>query len=78
MNLHRRTGGGSVEESPVVNEWIAEALGAKLLRLAAKRCGPVSADTEATIRAITDPKRVERMLERLLGDTDWADLLSTE
>jgi hypothetical protein len=66
-----------VEESTVVNEWIAEALGPLLSRLAAKRCGPASADTEATVRAITDPKRLDRMILQLLDVTDWADLLAT-
>jgi hypothetical protein len=64
----------------VVNEWIAEARGQMLLRVAAERLGAASAETEATVRALTDPGRIERMLIRLVDATatDWPDLVATE
>jgi hypothetical protein len=71
--------GWSVEESPVVNEWIAEGEGNTLLRLATKRFGPAPTDVEETLLKIKDRKRVERMMERLFDAvaTSWADLLAT-
>lgn len=71
--------GWNVEESTVVNEWIAEAQGKTLLRLAAQRFGPAPVEAEKTIQAIKDPKRVDRMLERLFTATatGWTELLAT-
>ncbi len=50
---------------------------AMILRLGAKRFGPASADTDAAVRAITDHERLERIAERVLDATDWANLLAT-
>jgi hypothetical protein len=69
--------GWNVEESPVVNEWIAEAEGHMLLELAAQRFGPAPAEAEKAIQTIQDRKRVERMMRRLLVATGWPDLLAT-
>jgi hypothetical protein len=79
--------GWNVEESSVVREWMAigEARGvaanatASILRLGAKQFGAASPETEAAIRAIADPARLERMFGRLVDAlaTDWADLLAT-
>ena len=68
-----------MEESTVVNEWIAEAEARMLLELATERFGPVPTETESAIQAITDRKRVERMMRRLFNATvtDWSDLLAT-
>ena len=48
-----------------------------LLRLGTRRLGPPDAATAATLRALSDIDRVERMTERLLDATSWADVLST-
>ena len=71
--------GWNVEESTVVNGWIAESKGKTLLGLAAKRFGPAPAEVEKAMSAITDPKRVDRMLERFVDATatDWVNLLAT-
>jgi hypothetical protein len=71
--------GWNMEESQVVNEWIAEAQGRTVLRAAAKRFGPAPAEVEKAIQAITDPKRIDRMIDRLINSTvtGWADLVAT-
>jgi hypothetical protein len=71
--------GWNVEESPVVNEWIAEAEGSTLLRLAAKRFGPAPAEVENVILRLKDRKHVERKLDRLFDATatNWPELLAT-
>jgi hypothetical protein len=83
--------GWNVEESSVVREWVAigeargEARGevrtltASILRLGAKQFGPASPDTEAALRAISDPAHLERMFGRLVDALarDWADLIAT-
>jgi hypothetical protein len=74
---HEKLEGWNVEESTVVNEWIAESKGRTLLHLVAKRFGPAPEDVEEAILKITDLKRVERMLDRLFDVTDWTDLLAT-
>ena len=48
-----------------------------LLRLAAKKFGPVPAATETAVRALTDRERLERMIERVYDATSWDDLLAT-
>ena len=74
--------GWNVEESTVLNEWMAKAEARAevrtLLRLGARRFGPAPGDTETAIRAITDRQRLDRMVDRLLDATDWADLLATK
>ena len=49
MNPRRETEGRTVEESPVVNEWIAEGEGRMLLELAAERFGPALGCSEVGI-----------------------------
>lgn len=68
-----------MEESTVVNEWIAEDEGRLLMDLATKRFGPAPADVEKAIQAITDPKRLKRMIVRLFDATatNWTELLAT-
>ena len=48
-----------------------------LLRQGRKRFGPADASTTATLAAINDIERLERMSERLLDVQDWAELLAT-
>jgi hypothetical protein len=48
-----------------------------ILRLGTKRFNPAPAPIAATIRAITDHDRLERMAERVVEATDWDDLLAT-
>jgi hypothetical protein len=48
-----------------------------LLQLGRKRFGAPDADTEATLRAIKDYERLNRMSDRLLDVTTWQDLLAT-
>ena len=74
---YQKLEGWNVEESTVVNEWIAAAEGRMLLRLAAKRFGPAPTEVEEVILAIHDQKRVERMMDRLFDATGWPDLLAT-
>jgi hypothetical protein len=85
--------GWNVEESTYVNEWIAvgekrgeargkeigsmEAAQTSILRLGTKKFGPVSHETEAALRAIQDRARLERILDRILDATSWADLIAT-
>jgi hypothetical protein len=86
---HAKLEGWNVEESTVVREWVAmgeargEARGrvatarAILVRLGTKRFGSPSADIETAIRAIEDADRLERIAERVIDATDWADLVAT-
>lgn len=68
-------GGWNVVQSPQVLEWMAEGevrgeLRGKLtmlLRFLRSRFGPIPADLEAAIRAVTDPALLEQ----------WADLVGT-
>jgi hypothetical protein len=69
--------GWSVEESQVVNRWIAGREAQQKLRLATKRFGAASAWTEAAIGAITKPDRLERRIERVSEAAAWPDLLAT-
>ncbi len=77
MVWEQKLAGWNVEESKVVNRWIAEAEARVLLRLGAQRFGVPPENTETVIRAIKDPARMERMLDRVRTATDWADLLAT-
>lgn len=66
-----------MEVPELVQEWIAVGEARILLKLATKRFGPAPADTEAAIRAITKPDRLERMVDRVESATGWADILAT-
>jgi hypothetical protein len=82
-----------VEESTVVNEWIAKgekrekargiAIGEirqtqqLIVRLGVKRFGPPLTDIEATVQAIQDRARLERIADRIDEAFDWADLVAT-
>lgn len=48
-----------------------------LLRLAGKKFGVTPPAAEATVRALTDRERLERMTDRILDATTWDDLLAT-
>jgi hypothetical protein len=48
-----------------------------LLRQGRRKFGPPAAEVEATIQAIDDLDRLERMSERLLDVTTWQELLAT-
>ncbi len=63
----------------MVNRWISKALARVLLRMGATRFGPAPAETEAALRAITKPDRLERMIERLFDATatGWDALPAT-
>jgi hypothetical protein len=78
---HENLRGWDVEESTVVNEWMAqwEAKGARntVLRQGRKRFGPAPVAIEAAIRTITDPGRLEQIADRVLDATSWEDLLAT-
>jgi hypothetical protein len=69
--------GWNVEVPSIVEEWISEAEVRVLLRMATRRFGPAPAETEAALRAITKPDRLERMIERVHEANDWTDLLAT-
>jgi predicted transposase YdaD len=57
---------GSMEEAQVV-----------ILRLGAKRFGSVPDEVAATVRAIRDRARLERILDRILDAPSWDDLVVT-
>jgi hypothetical protein len=79
----------NVEESTVVNEWIAKgekrgiAIGEirqtqqLIVRLGVKRFGPPLTDIEATVQAIQDRARLEQIADRIDEASDWADLVAT-
>ncbi len=75
----------NVEESKIVNGWIAtgETRGlvqearSMVLRLGKKRFGPAPAGVEAALQAVTDRDRLEQIAERVLDATSWDDLLAT-
>ena len=48
-----------------------------LLQLGRRRFGPPSTETEATLRSITDPDRLCRMIVALLDASNWEELLAT-
>ena len=48
-----------------------------VLLLGGQRFGTAAPPVEAAVRAVSDPARLERMAARLLGATDWNDLLAT-
>ena len=47
-----------------------------VLRLARKRFGPPTEQTETAINAITDLERLERLLERVVLVSSWEELLT--
>jgi hypothetical protein len=74
-----------VEESTVVNEWIAtgeargraEASRALLLRLGTKKFGRGPSDAQrAAIDAMTEPAHLSRLADRVLDVTSWDELLA--
>jgi hypothetical protein len=81
--------GWNVEESTVVNEWMAigeargEARGevreaqATILRLGAKKFGPAAEGVEAMVKAMEDRPRLERLIDRILDAAGWDDLLAS-
>jgi hypothetical protein len=48
-----------------------------LLRQGQRRLGPVDEATEATVRAIRDLDRLDRMADAVLTASNWQELLST-
>ena len=48
-----------------------------IMRQGTKRFGAPTPEVEAAIRATTDQPRFERLAERVLDATSWADLLAT-
>lgn len=48
-----------------------------LLLMSRKRFGSAPATAEATLQAIDDAARLERMAERIFEATGWDDLLAT-
>jgi hypothetical protein len=86
-----------VEESTVVNEWIAkgvkrgEAIGEArgitigeirqtqqlIMRLGEKRFGSPPEGIEAVVQAIQDRARLERIADRIVEASGWADLAAT-
>ncbi|AMV23026.1 hypothetical protein VT84_01350 [Gemmata sp. SH-PL17] len=79
----------NVDESEYVNEWIArgvvvgEARGEVreaqqlILRIGAKKLGPVPAGVESVLRAIQDRARLERIADRIFEAPGWGDLVAT-
>jgi hypothetical protein len=81
--------GWNVEESTVVNGWIAQgeargeargaakATRASIVRIATKRFDAPSSEQLAALDAITDLDRLARLDDRLLDAVNWDDLLAT-
>lgn len=61
----------------ILNRGEARGAQALLLSAGARRFGAPDAATEATVRAIADRDRLDRLALRLSVATDWGDLLST-
>lgn len=82
---HAKLEGWEVEESAVVNEWIARgtARGAVeearnlILRLGTRRFGAAGPAAEAAVRGVQDRDRLERMADRVLDAAGWDDILAT-
>jgi hypothetical protein len=48
-----------------------------LLRLGRTRFGPPDQATEAALRGVNDPERLQRMGDRVLTAAGWAEVLAT-
>jgi predicted transposase YdaD len=66
---------GILEEGRIEGE--AKGLRKVILRLGRKQLGVPDAAAEATLGAVTDVSRLERMSDRLLDAASWQDLLAT-
>jgi hypothetical protein len=67
----------SVTYQAIVEEGVVKARQEDLLRLGRKRFGSSSESIEMSLRAITDPDRLARLVDRLLDATTWQELLAT-
>ena len=65
-----------IEKGKARGQLIADR--ATILRLGARRFGPLPEDAEARLQEIVDKDRLVRIVDRLFDATDWADLLATE
>jgi predicted transposase YdaD len=61
----------------ILEEGQTAALQKTLLRQGRQRFGPPTEAVQASISAITEVERLERMTERLLVVSSWQDLLET-
>ena len=55
----------------------AEEASRVLIRLGTRRLGQPDAATTASLAELTDVERIERMIDRLLDATSWAEVLAT-
>jgi hypothetical protein len=80
--------GWNVEESMVVNGWVAlaeargqlkglEAAKSLVLKFASKRLGPAPAAVETILQGIDDLERLQRIGDQIDQASDWNDLLAT-
>ncbi|MDY3559642.1 hypothetical protein R5W23_000652 [Gemmata sp. JC673] len=86
----RKLEGWNVEESALVNSWIArgkeigkeigsvEAARRTVLRLGAKRFGGATPTVSMAIQSMSDRGRLERIIDRIFDAASWDDLLTTE
>ncbi len=56
----------------------AEGLRLSVAHLGRKKFGPPSPEQEATLNAITDPARLEALVDRVLDATSWDELLKAD
>jgi hypothetical protein len=66
----------SVTYQAIVEEGMVKARQDDILRLGSKKFGAPGAAAEQSLRGITDPERLARLLDRLLDVSSWHDLLT--
>lgn len=66
----------SVTYQAIVEEGVVKARQEVLLRLGRRRFGNPAESIEHALRGITDPERLERLIDQLLDTTGWDELLA--
>ncbi len=61
----------------MIEEGAVKARQEDILLMGRLRFGAPAAGTEASLRGITDPDRLTRIVSRILDATSWDDLLAT-
>jgi hypothetical protein len=61
----------------ILGRGLVKGLQTAILKQGTKRFGSPTPEVDAALRATTDQPRLERLAERVLDATSWADLLAT-